>query len=408
MNNVWLQVRFTWLATWWRMSRWMMMCDKIWTMCDYRYCPPDWLPGGGWAGEWWCVIWYELCVITGTVHLTGYLVEDEQVNDDVWYDMNYVWLQVLFTWLATWWRMSRWMMMCDMIWTMCDYRYCSPDWLPGGGWAGEWWCVIWYELCVITGTVHLTGYLVEDEQVNDDVWYDMNYVWLQVLFTWLATWWRMSRWMMMCDMIWTMCDYRYCSPDWLPGGGWAGEWWCVIWYELCVITGTVHLTGYLVEDEQVNDDVWYDMNYVWLQVLFTWLATWWRMSRWMMMCDMIWTMCDYRYGSPDWLPGGGWAGEWWCVIWYEQCVITGTVHLTGYLVEDEQVNDDVWYDMNNVWLQVRFTWLATWWRMSRWMMMCDMQCLSQDLETGCLKLSVVKFLGVQIFKGNHNILIFQP
>ena len=145
-----------------------------------------------WLRPWW----YEQCVITGTVHLTGYLVEDEQVNDDVWYDMNYVWLQVLFTWLATWWRMSRWMMMCDMIWTMCDYRYCSPDWLPSGGWAGEWWCVIWYEQCVITGTVHLTGYLVEDEQVNDDVWYDMNYVWLQVLFTWLATWWRMSRWMM--------------------------------------------------------------------------------------------------------------------------------------------------------------------------------------------------------------------
>ena len=36
------------------------------------------------------------------------------------------------------------------------------------------------------------------------------------------------------------------------------------------------------------------------------------------------------------------------------------------------------------------------------------QCVSQDLETGCLKLSVVKYLGVQIFKGNHNILIFQP
>ena len=29
------------------------------------------------------------------------------------------------------------------------------------------------------------------------------------------------------------------------------------------------------------------------------------------------------------------------------------------------------------------------------------QCLSQDLETGCLKLAVVKFLGVQIFKGDH-------
>ena len=32
------------------------------------------------------------------------------------------------------------------------------------------------------------------------------------------------------------------------------------------------------------------------------------------------------------------------------------------------------------------------------------QCLSQDLETGCLKLAVVKSLGVQIFKGDHNIL----
>ena len=37
-----------------------------------------------------------------------------------------------------------------------------------------------------------------------------------------------------------------------------------------------------------------------------------------------------------------------------------------------------------------------------------LQCLSQDLETGCLKLAVVKSLGVQIFKGDHNILIFQP
>ena len=36
------------------------------------------------------------------------------------------------------------------------------------------------------------------------------------------------------------------------------------------------------------------------------------------------------------------------------------------------------------------------------------QGLSQDLESGCLKLAVVKFLGVQIFKGDHNILIFQP
>ena len=35
-----------------------------------------------------------------------------------------------------------------------------------------------------------------------------------------------------------------------------------------------------------------------------------------------------------------------------------------------------------------------------------LQCLSQDLETGWLKLVVVKFLGVQILKGDHNILIF--
>ena len=27
------------------------------------------------------------------------------------------------------------------------------------------------------------------------------------------------------------------------------------------------------------------------------------------------------------------------------------------------------------------------------------QCLSHDLETGCLKLAVVKSLGIQIFKG---------
>ena len=35
------------------------------------------------------------------------------------------------------------------------------------------------------------------------------------------------------------------------------------------------------------------------------------------------------------------------------------------------------------------------------------QGLSQDLETGCLKLAVVKYLGVQIIK-DHNILRFQP
>ena len=48
-----------------------------------------------------------------------------------------------------------------------------------------------------------------------------------------------------------------------------------------------------------------------------------------------------------------------------------------------------------------------------WVSFCQMsgvweQCLSQDLETGCLKLAVVKFWGIQIFKGDHNILIFQP
>ena len=35
------------------------------------------------------------------------------------------------------------------------------------------------------------------------------------------------------------------------------------------------------------------------------------------------------------------------------------------------------------------------------------QGLSQDLETGCPKLAIVKILGVQIFKGDHNILRFQ-
>ena len=36
------------------------------------------------------------------------------------------------------------------------------------------------------------------------------------------------------------------------------------------------------------------------------------------------------------------------------------------------------------------------------------QGLSQELETGCLKFAIVKFLGDQIFKGNHNIVRFQP
>ena len=35
------------------------------------------------------------------------------------------------------------------------------------------------------------------------------------------------------------------------------------------------------------------------------------------------------------------------------------------------------------------------------------QGLSQDLETGCLKLAISKFWGVQIFRGYHNILRFQ-
>ena len=36
------------------------------------------------------------------------------------------------------------------------------------------------------------------------------------------------------------------------------------------------------------------------------------------------------------------------------------------------------------------------------------QDLSQDLESGCLKLAIVKFWGVQIFKGGNIILKFQP
>ena len=34
--------------------------------------------------------------------------------------------------------------------------------------------------------------------------------------------------------------------------------------------------------------------------------------------------------------------------------------------------------------------------------------ISQDLETGCLKLAIVKFQGVQISKGDHNLLRFIP
>ena len=36
------------------------------------------------------------------------------------------------------------------------------------------------------------------------------------------------------------------------------------------------------------------------------------------------------------------------------------------------------------------------------------QGLSHDLETGCPKLTIVKFWGIQIFKEDHNILRFQP
>ena len=36
------------------------------------------------------------------------------------------------------------------------------------------------------------------------------------------------------------------------------------------------------------------------------------------------------------------------------------------------------------------------------------QGLSQDLETGCLKLAIEKFLGIQIFEGYPNTLRFQP
>ena len=38
----------------------------------------------------------------------------------------------------------------------------------------------------------------------------------------------------------------------------------------------------------------------------------------------------------------------------------------------------------------------------------DLKGLSQDFETGWPKLAIVIFLGVQIFKGDHNILRFQP
>ena len=37
----------------------------------------------------------------------------------------------------------------------------------------------------------------------------------------------------------------------------------------------------------------------------------------------------------------------------------------------------------------------------------ESQSHSQDLETGCPKFAIVKYLGVQISKGDHNILRFQ-
>ena len=37
----------------------------------------------------------------------------------------------------------------------------------------------------------------------------------------------------------------------------------------------------------------------------------------------------------------------------------------------------------------------------------SLQGLSQDLETGCLKFEIVKFVGVQIFKGDHYIVYTQ-
>ena len=37
----------------------------------------------------------------------------------------------------------------------------------------------------------------------------------------------------------------------------------------------------------------------------------------------------------------------------------------------------------------------------------SMQGLSQDLKTGCPKLAIVKYLGVQIFK-DHNTFRFKP
>ena len=45
---------------------------------------------------------------------------------------------------------------------------------------------------------------------------------------------------------------------------------------------------------------------------------------------------------------------------------------------------------------------------SEFMLMSVVQGLSQDLETGCPKLAVIKFWGVQFFKGDNNILRFQP
>ena len=48
------------------------------------------------------------------------------------------------------------------------------------------------------------------------------------------------------------------------------------------------------------------------------------------------------------------------------------------------------------------------WGSSKTRVKDGMQGLCQDLETGCPKLAMVKFLGIQIYKGDHNLLRLQP
>ena len=69
------------------------------------------------------------------------------------------------------------------------------------------------------------------------------------------------------------------------------------------------------------------------------------------------------------------------------------------------VGRDLVCEFDNHKLSGRNTLLASRYEVNK---LLSSQCLSQDLETRCLKLSVVNFLDVQIFKGDHNILIFQP